>query len=214
MSSSVNRQMLVLRGSLELTELVDNPHYVIIMELEYLVNWGSAEVNICVSVAPRRHVPSNDFMHIAHIQYRRQVLLCYCPLSSQAVGSTVVVIGWAVWQLFDKCYNQWQSSGLANVVLTLKAGPGYKPPIVPASAWNTCYRVCLCVCVCCVCVRVCVRTYVRMCVYVSLCSSVCAADVRVTDLIPYHLLMVWPPVSDCVVGVRVCLFVCEMLLCQ
>ncbi|XP_065913175.1 nephrocystin-4-like isoform X2 [Dysidea avara] len=100
MSSSVNRQMLVLRGSLELTELVDNPHYVIIMELEYLVNWGSAE----------------------------------------AVGSTVVVIGWAVWQLFDKCYNQWQSSGLANVVLTLKAGPGYKPPIVPASAWNTCYR--------------------------------------------------------------------------
>jgi len=47
MSSSVNRQMLVLRGSLELTELVDNPHYVIIMELEYLVNWGSAEVNMC-----------------------------------------------------------------------------------------------------------------------------------------------------------------------
>jgi len=47
MSGSINRQMLVLRGSLELTELVDNPHYVIIMELEYLVNWGSAEVNMC-----------------------------------------------------------------------------------------------------------------------------------------------------------------------
>jgi len=62
---------------------------------------------------------------------------------SQAVGSTVVVIGWAVWQLFDQCFNQWQSSGLANVVLILKAGPGYKPPIVPASAWNSCYRVCV-----------------------------------------------------------------------
>jgi len=69
-------------------------------------------------------------------------------VSSQAVGSTVVVIGWAVWQLFDQCFNQWQSSGLANVVLILKAGPGYKPPIVPASAWNSCYRVCACVCVC------------------------------------------------------------------
>lgn len=45
-SSSINRQMLVLRGSLELTELVDSCHYVIIMELEYLVNWGSAEVSI------------------------------------------------------------------------------------------------------------------------------------------------------------------------
>ena len=77
-------------------------------------------------------------------------------VSSQAVGSTVVVIGWAVWQLFDQCFNQWQSSGLANVVLILKAGPGYKPPIVPASAWNSCYRVCVYVCVC-VCVRVCVQ---------------------------------------------------------
>lgn len=68
----------------------------------------------------------------------------YISLSSQAVGSTAVVIGWAVWKLFDETDNQWQSSGLANVVLTLKAGPGFKPPVVPASAWNSCYRVCVC----------------------------------------------------------------------
>ena len=42
--SSVNRQTLVLRGSLELTELVDNPHFVMILELEYLVKWGTGEV--------------------------------------------------------------------------------------------------------------------------------------------------------------------------
>ena len=42
--SSVNRQTLMLRGSLELTELVDNPHFVMILELEYLVKWGTGEV--------------------------------------------------------------------------------------------------------------------------------------------------------------------------
>ena len=42
--SSINRQTLVLRGSLELTELVDNPHFVMILELEYLVQWGTGEV--------------------------------------------------------------------------------------------------------------------------------------------------------------------------
>ena len=42
--SSINRQTLVLRGSLELTELVDNPHFVLILELEYLVKWGTGEV--------------------------------------------------------------------------------------------------------------------------------------------------------------------------
>lgn len=42
--SSVNRQTLVLRGSLELTELVDDTHFVMILELEYLVKWGTGEV--------------------------------------------------------------------------------------------------------------------------------------------------------------------------
>lgn len=49
--SSVNRQTLVLRGSLELTELVDNAHFVMILELEYLVKWGTGEVcNVLLDV--------------------------------------------------------------------------------------------------------------------------------------------------------------------
>ena len=57
----------------------------------------------------------------------------------QATGSTPVVIGWTVWQMFNSNH-QWQSSGMANVVLDLKAGPGFKPPLLPTSAWTMCYQ--------------------------------------------------------------------------
>ena len=55
--------------------------------------------------------------------------------------STTLTLGWAVWQPFDPNQSIEDEQNPTQVSLELKAGPGFKPTIIPNSAHNACYQV-------------------------------------------------------------------------
>ena len=55
--------------------------------------------------------------------------------------STTLTLSWAVWQPFDPNQNIEDEQQPTQVSLELKSGPGFKPTIIPNSAYNACYQV-------------------------------------------------------------------------
>ncbi|XP_064400169.1 nephrocystin-4-like isoform X2 [Halichondria panicea] len=109
------RDSLVLKGSLEVSDLIVHADTEVVFQLEYVVSWSRAAIF---------QTPTRDTLS------RRATSKTTDKPST--THSTTLTLAWAVWNP--------EAEQNTSVSLELKRGCGFKPTLIPSSAHSVCYQ--------------------------------------------------------------------------